>query len=268
MKTVLEYIGAWLTALLILCAAVLSLALWVTTEAWMSRALGGNGSVMRQQAAIDLKAAGIREAYAVPEAVLAPWVNGAAETRQQALAQWWGGLWRGGDSAYPAWLDAVEERELVAALMADDTFRAAHPSDQLRSVARDEVAYRLDEAVCETVLPLRRSVLELALVLMPAEAAEQAVRLLPWAIGGLMAMAVVLMVLLRRAAGSILTAAAGLMALVSIPVWLMDLHGMLRQLNGIAAVQGDAMLTWLAIPWYGAAAVLAAAGLLLIRREG
>lgn len=268
MKHVMSYIGAWLAAVLLLCAALLSLTLWATTETFMNRALGGNASVMRQQAAIDLQAAQLREAYAVSEATLAPWSDGAAQAHQRALARWWSGLWRGGDAVWPGYLDAAGERELVAALMADEGFRVAHPADQLRTIARDEVAYQLDEAVCRAVLPIRRSVAELALALAPVEAAVLLVRLMPWGIGVLLALAAGLMALLRRAAGSILTATAGLMALVSVPVWLMDLHGILRQLNEIAAVQGDAMLTWLAVPWYGAAAVIAAAGLLLIRREG
>lgn len=82
--------------------------------------------------------------------------------------------------------------------------------------------------------------------------------------GALTALAVLLMLLAHRAAGSILMAAGLMQAALSVPVILLDIPGMLAQLSDIAVLQGENALVCLGILWYGAAAAMLVLGLLII----
>ena len=77
-------------------------------------------------------------------------------------------------------------------------------------------------------------------------------------------LALVLMILARRAWGSILVATALTMLGLTVPVMLLDVPGMLAQLSEIAALQGQIALACLGILWGGTAAVLLLAGLAVL----
>ena len=65
-------------------------------------------------------------------------------------------------------------------------------------------------------------------------------------------------------AGSALVSAGVVMALAALPVWLADVPGLLMQLNGVAALQGRSLLGLAARMWLGAAAALAALGIVIL----
>lgn len=268
MKTIFRWLGAVLAACLLLGVAVLGCFSLATTEWWAQQALSAESLTARQQTRIDEAVGELAAKHQVSGDVLAPYVENAASRYQQTLAAWWQELWRDPDAELmlPVYLSQEAERELIAAVMADETFAAATESASRRAVARDEVAYGVDEIVCDAVLPLRRSVVELGLSMAADRVSlHEITRYALIGAGVLAGAALVLLLLARKAAGSALLTASGLMTLVSIPVWLLDIHAMLWELNVIAAVQADSVLLWLAIPWYGAALLLAAVGCIIIR---
>lgn len=267
MRGMIRYIAALLAAVMLLGAALLGLFCLVTTELFARTALGTEVMLAKQQAAIDKTAASLAEAWQLSGQVLAPCAEGAAARQQAATAAWWGALWRdvAADPAMPAYLDAGQERALIAAIMADEGFLAATEEGQRRAIARDEIAYGLDEAVCDAVTPLRRSVAELGFASLAAWLPLPQLRQAALMGAGMLVLAGVLLLLLaHRAAGGTLLATAMMMVLVSIPVWLLNVPGMLKQLNVLAAKQGMSVLGCMGCAWYGAAALLALTGMCIV----
>lgn len=263
----MRYIAALLAVALLLSAAVLALFAEVTTESFARVTLGSEGLLMQQQAEIDTAADALADQWQVSPAVLDAWADGAARRHNEALAAWWGALWSdpAADAALPAWLDASQEWTLVAEIMADESFIAATDMTQRRAIARDEVAYALDEAVCNAVTPLRRSVVDMALALVQEAVSLPMLRRVALLGAAVLAgLALVLLLFAHRAAGSGLVAAGVLMALSAVPVVLMDVPGMLRQLSPIAAEQGLRVLLGMGVLWGVAALALVCVGLLII----
>lgn len=266
MKTMLRWMACAVAAVLLTLSAALALFALTTTAEWAERALVSPSLQERQQKRIDEDAQTLAERWQVSMETLSPCVQGAAEAYSLCLADWWGALWSDQEADWYLPVSLTDERALIAEVMADERFAAAHDRTMLRAIARDEVAYGLDETVCSAVLPLRRSVTELALSMAAQRVSLPEMRLLALkGAGVLAALALLLMALNRKAAGVTLMTAGGLMALLSVPVWLLDLHRMLRELNSIAAAMGDSFLLWLAIPWYGAALLLVLLGGVIIR---
>ncbi len=71
----------------------------------------------------------------------------------------------------------------------------------------------------------------------------------------------------RQHLPSILLASGIGAVLLSVPVLLLNLPGMLSQLSAIALVQGQRMLLLLGCVWYGVSLVLIVLGILLMRRK-
>lgn len=265
MKGVLRYLAALMAVLLLTCAAAGGALCWLTTGSFWT--LVNAPQLESQQARIDEAAASLTQTWHISGDVLASCAQGAAARQAEAAADWWRALWHDDKAAFdmPPFLDAAQERELVNAIMADEGFRAATDEAQRRAVARDEIAYALDEAVCGAVTPLRGSLVALALSLLSEKMALPALReIVMIASAVALAAGAVLLALAHRAAGSGLAATGLMMALLALPVWLMDLPGMLAQLSPIAAAQGQRALLLLALPWFAAAALLLAAGIVII----
>lgn len=266
MRTIWRCLGAWLAALLLLTAMLLGLAGLVMTETWAGKALCAPELAAAQQARIDRDAAALAKRYGMDEAALQPYSADAAAQYGNILALWWGELFRSedADGALPAWLDFAQERALVEAVMADPAFT---PSDvNLRRQEARDVAYELDALVRRTVLPLRPAVTELSLALLTRQVSLTQLRqaALIGACAAL-ALALLLVMLVRKAAGSILAGTGAAMAALSIPVMLLNVHEMMLQLSPDAAQQADRLLLWLGIPWYGAALAMTLAGLLILK---
>lgn len=271
MRGVLRYICALLAVVCLLASALLGLFCCVTTESFARQVNGTARLRAMQQERIDARSAALNEKWQLAPDVLAPWTQSAAERQAQVVALWWGELWRNpaADTAMPLWLSAEDEGILVADVRGDEGFMSLTDPDQRRAIARDEVAYELDVAVCDAVTPLRRSIVEMALGLagdvVPLPVIRMAALIGAAALAGI---ALVLLLIAHRAAGSALVAAALAMVGLSVPVWLADIPGMLAELSEIAALQGDNALRLLAMIWYGAAGVLLAAGWLIIGVKG
>ncbi len=263
----MRYLSAMLAVICLLGAALLALFPAVTSEGFMARVNDSADVREMQQGRIDQAAATLTETWQISAPILAAWTEEAAAHQAAKMAAWWGDLWRddGADISLPAWLDSNREAALVAEIRQDAGFIAATDADMRRAIARDEVAFALDEAVCEAVTPLRCSILELALSL----AAERvSLTLLRWAdIGGAAVLAVLAAAFLgaaHKAAGSALIATALTMTAVSVPVWMLDIPGQLAGLNAIAGLQGQRAMALLGTMWYGTAAMLALAGAAII----
>ncbi len=268
MKNILRWAGAILSVLFLCAAAFLGLARFAMTGFYAGHALGDEALLARQQSVIDAQAAAFAEGWHFSSEALAPWMANAAATHHTALQGWWHSLWHdeAADPALPVFLSAAEERAMVAALMADEAFAAATPADLLRVTARDDVAYALDETICRSVLPLRRPVADLVLEALCAAIAPTMLRRV-CGVGALalLGASIALMLLCRKCLGSILTAAGVAMAMLSLPVWLLNIPQMLDALNPLAEAQGLHALIWLALPWYAASLLLLLAGSIILR---
>lgn len=267
MKAVCRYLAALLAVLMLVTAAGAGLAAFMTTGIFLREVSGSTALMAQQQARIDAAADALTATWGLSEDTLRSWTAGAAEKQAAAMAAWWQKLWHSpdADGYMPAFLDAAAERELIAAIMQDVGFRALTAESQRRAIARDEIAYALDEAVCEAVTPLRRSIVDAA-VLVAAERLDLPLirRMVLLGAAVLAVLGLALLVPARRLAGSTLLTAGSLMALCAVPVWLLDIPGMLAQLSTIGAMQGRNALAVLGILWLGAAAALMALGALII----
>ena len=271
MRGVLRYLAALIAMLCLLAAALLSLFCCMTTEPF-AREVNATADVrLLQQERIDAMAAELSDRWQLSPEVLAQWTQSAAQQQGEVIAIWWGSLWQdaSADAYMPMWLSAADEGELVAEVRADAGFIACTPETQRRAIARDEVAYALDEAICDAVTPLRRSIIDMALSIV-AEAVPLSVIRLAALIAAvvLTVIALVLLLLARKAAGSALVSAGLAMEGLTVPVWLADVPGMLAQLSDIAALQGRNALTCMAVLWYGAAAALIVTGWIIIAVKG
>ena len=266
MKGLLRTIMALLTVLTLLAAALLG-TLYLLTDGAFIRLTGTASLRAQQQERIDQAAEALTLRWGLTTDALKEYTADAATRYSDALADWWHALWNEpqADAELPLYMDDAQERALVQAIMADPGYQAVADPGQYRAIARDEIAYTLDEAVCDAVLPVRRSIANLALTtaadLLDLSLLRKAVLL---GAGVLAATALALLLLAHRAAGCILVTEGLVMGLLTLPVWALDLCGMLRQLNPLAAEQGRNVLACLGILWYGAAAVLALTGLMLI----
>lgn len=271
MRSIGRYLAALLAVLTLLAAALLALAGAATTSAFMQAVYGSQEIRAQQQERIGQAAETLATRWHIAPETLSAFTDGAAGRHAQAVADWWGELWSDPEAEpyLPVYLDATAERNMVNAIMQDEGFRAATDENHRRAIARDEVAYALDEAVCEAVTPLRRSVVELGISFMMDKAPLPLLRqgmLLGAAV--LAAAGLLLLIAAHRAAGSALTALGGTMLLCAAGIRALDIPGMLAQLSPAAAQQGRRALTVLAMLWLGTAAVVAATGLLIsgIRR--
>lgn len=271
MRDVWRYLSALAAILCLLGSALLALGCCVTTDVF-AREVNATADVRTlQQGRIDAAAAELCARWQLSPEVLSAWTESAAQRQGDAVAAWWGSLWSdpGADWMLPMWLSAEEEGVLVADVRADAGFIACTPETQRRAIARDEVAYALDEAVCDAVTPLRRSIIEMALSIVaeavPLSTIRQAMLI---AAVTLAVIAAVLLVAAHRAAGSALVSAGLAMAGLTVPVWLADVPGMLAQLSDIAVLQGRNALTCMALLWYVAAAALVVAGWVIIAVKG
>ncbi len=267
MKKAFRLALSLLMALCLTLSCLMLLTAWMTTAQFADLSLGGRAE-MAQQARINAEARALSEAWHMTGPALDDAAAGAARTHRQTLAAWWNGLFNGeSDAALPLFLTEEAERALIADVMADEGFAAHVEPDMLRAVARDDVAYALDEAVCRAVLPLRRSLTDLALAVADMSLPLSMLRpALLTAAGVLLTAAVICGLLLKRGCSAALFAAALWMAILSVPVWLLDIPGMLAQLNQEAAVVGEQLLQALALPWYGAAGLLALVGCMVARK--
>lgn len=268
MKIAMRYLAALFAVLALLVAAASGLVCCITTGTF-AREVNGTASLRAmQQSRIAAAAAALEADWQLAPGLLEPYVRDAAETQSAAVAGWWQDLWWDAEASadMPAFLDAAQERELIALLLQDEGFRAVTDDAQRRAIARDEVAYGLDEAVCDAVTPLRRSIVGMGISLAMERVSLPLVRkLLLLCTAALAALGLALLAAAHRLAGSAMVATGIVMGLCAVPVRLLDVPGMLAQLSPLAAEQGGNALICLGVLWLGTAAALLLAGLIVIR---
>jgi len=269
----MRYVAAMLAMLLLLAAAVVGLGCAMTTEAFARAALLDEALLAQQQSRVQDKADELAATWRLSSRTLDGWTQDAARNAAAALCAWWGDLWSvdGSETTLPVYLDAAQERELIADVMADEGFIAATEASQRRAIARDDVAYGLDEAVCEAVLPLRRSVTDMALIFVAESVSLPLLRQVALlAAGALVLTAMLLLLMAHRVSGSALMATGVAMVTCVVPVILMDMPGMLQQLSPIAAAQGMRTMLLTGMLWLGTALVLALLGwlIVMVKRAG
>lgn len=263
----MRYLAAFLAVLCILAAALTALFWCVTTEEFALAVNSSEKLIACQQVRINRDVSALTERWQLDASRLTMWTEDAARRHGKAVAAWWGALWQdpAAEKTTPAWLSSSDESRLVTDVRGDAGFIALTPEDQRRAIARDEVAYALDEAVCDAVMPLRRSIVEMGISLLsdviPLPLIRQASLI---ASAALLLIALVLLLLARRAAGSTLIASGMMLVLVSLPVYLMFIPDMLGEMNAVAELQAELALDAMGQLWYGAAGALAVLGLLIL----
>lgn len=267
MKSIIRYIAGLLAMLLLICAAVTGLVWFATTEHFARMAAAPETLIQKQQDRIDAQAAALAQTWGLSTELLSGWCDGAARAQNEAVQAWWVALWSDpeADAEMPVYITDREARSMVDAVMQDPGFSAVATYGQKKAMARDEVVYALDEAVCEAVVPLRFSIVNLGTQLAARNVnLPDIMRHAGKAAAAVAIAALALLLLARRVMGSTLTATGIAMALLTLPVRQLDIPGMLEQLNPLAAEQGRHILQQLGLVWYAAAAALAVLGMVII----
>jgi len=172
----------------------------------------------------------------------------------------------------PEW----DASEVEAAVREDALFQENTPSTQRRTIARDGVAYEVGRAVTKAVLPVRTTLLSLALP-MALERVDvphymQLVNIAPRVcVLAAVALCVILVVLMRRRAskalmylGSALAATALILAGCVLAVWSLGLTAMAGEVSSLLAMQLDLLIGHILLQAAVVTAVCLAAGCVLI----
>ena len=178
------------------------------------------------------------------------------------------------DAVYTA--PSFEVEGLVDAIKEDETFQESTPSASRTSVARDKIAVKVCSIVEEAAVPLRLSLISLALgkVLPQLEVSRYAAYLpyVRWALAAvlLILMGLMALVMRKRTAKSLLyigsgCAAGGLLLLiVGVLIAYANLSAGAAAYSALLGMQLRTLLNALGRPYFAKAVILLAAGLVLI----
>jgi hypothetical protein len=260
-----QYFCSLLTAVLLLVSLLCGLIFFATTRTFAASVL--SSSEKESQHKIEWNAAQIQADFALSDAALAP-LSGACAAYQAELAVYWHDFFRTDAEELPAAPAPLDEREMVALVMADEGFQARVDADFRRATARDEVVYPLSQLVQRYSFPIRQSLMELLGGLAAQECSLPRLLHAVEISGAFCLLAAILLLLCCRRVhiGATLTATGLAALLLLIPALLLNLPGLLHPLSSIAQVQVTRALLLLG----GAQAVFAAVtllpGILLLRR--
>lgn len=260
-----QYLAGVLAIALLLLAMLGGMVSFISTPLFLRASL--KASLAESQHKVEWYADEISQEYHLSQDTMAH-LQGAAEAYMDALATWWGCIWRTPTQAWPEFpASAWNEREMTQLVMDDSGFQAVVEEDMRRATARDLVVYPMGELVRRYAFPVRESVTELLTGLcqqkLPLNRLLTASR---WMSVVALLGAVGLGALHRRKATVLL--AGGVSAIgMTLPLLMMNLPGMLRPLSQIAKKQcTHALLLGLSV-WYAVALLLVLLGLLLLRRR-
>lgn len=261
-----RYLAA-LTAVVCLLTAMLGAGMTLVTSDTFARA-ALKATVQESQHRIEWYAASIQEQYQLSEETMAV-LSGAAEGYMDVLSDWWRDLWHTPSEEWTALPDGLlDEKALTATIMADSGFQATVPEDMRRATARDEVAAAFNALIRQHAFPLRQSVMELLMALVGQKV--PLANLLRWmqGVAGVALLLGLVLLKLSRDGGAVLMATGASAALLSLPVWLLNVPGLLHALNAIAQKQCTHALLLLGACWYATALALMLLGTLWWRRKG
>lgn len=172
----------------------------------------------------------------------------------------------------PVW----DASSVETAVREDPFFQENTPAARRRSIARDNIAYEIGQAVTRAVLPVRTQLLSLALpIVLQRIDLPHYVRLLSLAPQLCAVVSVALLVLIallmmRRIAkalmywGSALAASALTLLAFGVVLWRLDLISVVAEVSPLLAMQLDLLCGHMALQLGVIALVLLAAGLALI----
>jgi len=241
---------SWVLSLALVIALVGGMALatvqTLLTDAEMHQRIASSEKVVNaQMERIEARVHELaQQHHFMPETVLNLVSREAVAQYSRDVAAWWTGLM--GEEPETE-IPEFDVSEVQAAVRADALFQE-HTSEGLRlRIARDEVAYEVGVAVKEAVMPVRASLVELAvpLVLSRVEL-PKLLQLLNLAKHALLALSMVLLVIMlligRGPAGLVYAggaaAAAGLLMLLAVlGAILLDLPGMTQTLSPMMVLQ-------------------------------
>ena len=153
-----QYFCSLLPAVLLLVSLLCGLIFFATTRTFAASVL--SSSEKESQHKTEWNAAQIQADFALSDAALAP-LSGACAAYQAELAVYWHDFFRTDAEELPAAPAPLDEREMVALVMADEGFQARVDADFRRATARDEVVYPLSQFVQRYSFPIRQSLMEL-----------------------------------------------------------------------------------------------------------
>ncbi len=261
-----QYFCSLLTAVLLLVSLLCGLIFFATTRTFAASVL--SSSEKESQHKTEWNAAQIQADFALSDAALAP-LSGACAAYQAELAVYWHDFFRTDAEELPAAPAPLDEREMVALVMADEGFQARVDADFRRATARDEVVYPLSQFVQRYSFPIRQSLMELLGGLAAQKCSLPRLLHAVEISGAVCLLAAILLLLCCRRVriGATLTATGLAALLLLLPALLLNLPGLLHPLSTIAQAQVTRALLLLG----GAQAVFALVTLLpgiLLLREG
>lgn len=272
---VMAAILALVMTLCVILAGVGGVVASVTGNTALHEGVALSGPVLSaQRARIDGQVNALAERYGFdPETVNALISDEALRDYNREVIAWWMGL-MGEEPVLtaPTW----PTQELTDAVMADALFQENTPSTRRRSIARDSVAAGVARAVQESVLPLRASLISLALsqVLPRVDVPRYMalVRCLPWAAAGAAALCAALMALAmaKRPVRCLVYLGSGLAAgglcllLMMAGAAAYDLPGRVAEVSSLLCLQAETLMARLGVGLGVGAGACVAVGLALM----
>lgn len=269
--------GYALTLLLVLsltgaCLSALAAQL-LTNRALHERVALDDRVIDVQMARMEGTVAALAEQYGfAPEAVLNLMTRDAVRAYGREAVAWWTGLLTGESSPEAPF---PEMRAMEDAVREDALFCEHTEEFMRRTVARDSVAYPIAKALQETVLPIRVSLVALAMPQIEQRVDLPALhgygRMVVWGLWGLSAALLALLMLVggrdRFLYGSVgLLATFILLAVLTATVALAGLPAALESLSPMLALQLSLLERALLLPAMLAEGALLVAGALMLAR--
>lgn len=251
------HVLAWvLTMVLTLCLMLTCLMGQVNrliTDAGLHESVALNDRVTQaQMARIEAKVNELAQTYSFqPETVMTLIDDEALAQYSREVIAWWMGLVQENPSLT---VPSFDTSAIEAAVRADELFQENTAANQRRTIARDNVAYQVGLAVKRAVMPVRADILSaimpkvLEKVNLPALA--HVVPLMPLLCGAAaVAAALVLLMLMRKRlskAGLYIGAGLAAAGICSVGVLgltgLLDIGGMVGEINSLLALQLDLLM--------------------------
>ena len=276
MKKVLQALLGYILALMLTVsltgACVLSLTnRLMTDQALYARIASDEQVTTAQLARVETTVHRLAETYHfAPETVMDLLSGEQLAAYGQDMAEWWTALLSGTvmtEAPFP------DTNAITEAVMTDEQFVASTDSFMLRTVARDNIAYPIGKAIQGAAMPVRVSLLMLAMpriekrLDIPALLGQLgALRIILWAASG----ALLAVLLLTQGAYRLPTVSAGLLASfvllagLTAAVLIADLPGAVAGLSPILSLQMSVLLRALLPGMLLMEAALLAVGLTLL----
>lgn len=246
-KLIQGFLGYLLTLLLtvfLIAACLLTLAeQLLTNQALHERVAVKPQVVDAQMARVEETVSELAEAYHfAPETVLNVVTRDALEAYGRSMTAWWMGLLDSDPDLDAPFPDSAAIEEAVCA---DELFRESTEDFMRRTIARDKVAYRVCQAMQDAVMPIRLSLVSLAMPHLTSRNLSGIIGLLPTGRTILLGAAAVLFLLLmliegrsRFLYGSVgLLAPFALLAAMTVLAAVANLPGLLASFSQPLAVQ-------------------------------